>query len=84
MAYSIKDPATDRVIRELARVKGKPIVEAIREACENELAREQAKTPLWERIQPLLAQIRAVPERPDADKETHKEFFDRMWGEDDL
>jgi len=32
MAYSIKDPATDAVIRQLAKAKGKPIVEAIREA----------------------------------------------------
>ena len=31
MAYSIKDPATDRIIRELAAAKGKPIVEAIRD-----------------------------------------------------
>ncbi len=79
MAYSIKDPETDRIIRELARAKGKPIVEAIREACENELAREQAKTPLWDRIQPLLRQIASYPARPD-DGKTDKEFFDEMWG----
>ena len=41
MAYSIKDPETDEVIRRLAKVKGKPIVDAIREACVNELERER-------------------------------------------
>ena len=31
MAYSIKDPATDAIIRKLAKAQGKPIVEAIRD-----------------------------------------------------
>lgn len=83
MAYSIKDPETDRIIRALARAKGKPIVEAIREACENELAREREKMPLWERLQPIIAKVQSYPLRSDAGEETHKEFFDRMWGEDD-
>jgi len=53
VAYSIKDARTDRLIRELARIKGKPIVDSIREACEHELARENEKIPLWERLQTL-------------------------------
>lgn len=83
MAYSIKDPETDRIIRALARAKGKPIVEAIREACENELAHEREKTPLRERLQPIIAKVQSYPLRTDVEEETHKEFFDRMWGEDD-
>ena len=82
MPYHIKDPETDRIIRQLAEAKGKPIVEAIREACSNELAREQAKTPLWERIQPIIAKVKSYPLRPDAEQETHKEFFDRMWDDE--
>jgi antitoxin VapB len=39
MAYSIKDAETDRIIRALAKFKGKPIVDSIREACEAELRR---------------------------------------------
>ncbi|WP_409455282.1 type II toxin-antitoxin system VapB family antitoxin [Methylosinus sp. H3A] len=31
VAYSIKDPETDELIRKLAKAKGKPIVDAIRD-----------------------------------------------------
>lgn len=77
MAYSIKDPATDRVIRELARVKGKPIIEAIREACEAELKRERQKVPLWERIAALQAEVAALPETGVV---VDKAFFDDLSG----
>jgi hypothetical protein len=40
MAHSIKDPETDRIIRERARIKRKLILASIREACENEIQRE--------------------------------------------
>jgi len=46
MAYSIKDAETDRIIPDLARAKGMAIVDAIREARENELRRERAKVSL--------------------------------------
>lgn len=79
MAYSIKDPETDRIIRELARVKGKPILDSIREACENELKRESAKIPLWDRLQPLVRRVasaRKTGERAD------KAFFDELSGDE--
>jgi antitoxin VapB len=81
MAYSIKDPETDEIIRKLAKVKGKPIVEAIKEACANELERERAKIPLWERLQPLRARVAGSParEQPTA---SHKDFFDAMWNDE--
>ncbi len=78
MAYSIKDPATDRIIRELAAAKGKPIVEAIREACENELKRERDRVPLWERLQPLVRQVAAAPK---TGLRADKAFFDDMSGD---
>ncbi|MGA8170657.1 MAG: type II toxin-antitoxin system VapB family antitoxin [Methylocystis sp.] len=61
MAYSIKDPETDRVIRELARAKGKPILDSIREACQNELLREREKISLWDRLQPLINRVAQAP-----------------------
>ncbi|SEF15419.1 antitoxin VapB [Rhizobiales bacterium GAS191] len=78
MAYSIKDPATDRVIRELARIKGKPIVDSIREACENELQRERTKIPLWDRLQPLIQRVAAAPK---TGLRADKAFFDDLSGE---
>ena len=77
MAYSIKDARTDRVIRELAKAKGKPILDSIREACENELRRERMKTPLWDRLQPLVKKVAAAPstgERAD------RAYFDDLAG----
>ncbi|MCB1543488.1 MAG: type II toxin-antitoxin system VapB family antitoxin [Methylobacteriaceae bacterium] len=83
MAYSIKDPATDAIIRKLAKAQGKPIVEAIRDACQAALDREQAKIPLNERIDAIVRRVASYPLREGEPSQTHKEFFDEMWGEDD-
>ncbi len=79
MAYSIKDPETDRIIRELARVKGKPILDCIREACENELERERVKIPLWERLQPLVKRVASAPK---TGRRADKAFFDELSGDE--
>jgi antitoxin VapB len=78
VAYNIKDPETDRIIRELARLKGKPILDSIREACEHEIERERRKVPLWERLQPLLDQVAAAP---DTGLKADKAFFDDLSGD---
>lgn len=83
MAYSIKDPETDAIIRKLARAQGKPIVEAIRDACKAELEREQAKIPLNDRIDAIVKRVASYPLREGEPAQTHKEFFDEMWGEDE-
>ncbi len=78
MAYSIKDPETDRVIRELARLKGKPIVDSIREACVHEIERENAKVPLWDRLQPLLDRVASAPK---TGMTADRQFFDELSGD---
>jgi antitoxin VapB len=78
MAYHIKDPETDRIIRALAKAKSKPILNAIREACQNELRREAAKVPLWDRLQPLIRKLRAAPK---TGLRADKRFFDDLNGE---
>ena len=78
MAYNIKDPDTDRIIRELARLKGKPILDSIREACEHEIERERRKVPLWERLQPLQDKVAAAP---DTALKADKAFFDELSGD---
>lgn len=77
MAYHIKDLRTDRLIRELAKAKNKSILDSIREACENELRREQTRTPLWERVQPL---IRKVADAPKTGEQADRAFVDRLSG----
>lgn len=78
MAYSIKDPETDRIVRALAKLKGKPIVDSIREACEAELKRERQKIPLWERLQPLVERVARAPK---TGLKADKSFFDELSGE---
>lgn len=43
MALNIKDPDTDRLARELARVTGESITQATRRALEQALVRERAR-----------------------------------------
>ena len=78
MAYKIKDPKTDELIRELARLKGKPILDSIREACENELRRERRKSPLWDRLRPLVSRVAVAPKTR---KKADKTIFDELSGD---
>jgi antitoxin VapB len=43
MALSIKDPATDKLIRELARLADEPLTTAVRKAVEERLERERLR-----------------------------------------
>jgi antitoxin VapB len=43
MAFHVRDPTTDALVRKLARRRGVGITEAIRQAAENELEREDSK-----------------------------------------
>jgi antitoxin VapB len=83
MTYSIEDPETVEIIRRLAKAKGKPILDAIREACLNELERERSKAPLWNRLQPMIGRVAAHPLRADQTHRNHKEFLDDMWADKD-
>lgn len=78
MAYHIKDKATDRLIRELAALTGKPIVDAIREACANEIARQHKAIPLARRLKPIQQKIAAAPR---TDSVADKAFFDDLSGD---
>jgi antitoxin VapB len=78
MAYHIKDKATDRVIRELAALRGMPIVDAIREACANEIARQRQAIPLAQRLKPIQEKIAAAAR---TDSIADKAFFDDLSGD---
>jgi antitoxin VapB len=78
MAYNIKDPETDRIIRELAAAKGLPILDAIREACANELRREREKLPLYDRLKPLIERVKSAPKTGLV---ADKAFFDELSGD---
>ena len=80
MAFHIRDPETDRLVRRLAKQKGVGITEAVREATKNELEREDHKLSLWERTADVRARIAAYP---DTGLKADKAFFDELWGQED-
>ncbi len=80
MALHIRDPEVDRLAAELAELRRSTKTEAVKQALQRELAREKEKLPLWERLQPLLADISA---RPDSGVVIDKSFYDALSGEDE-
>jgi antitoxin VapB len=60
MPYHIKDPEVDRLIRDLARRRKKPIIDAIRDACQEVLDREKSKEPFLKRVEPVRLKVQAL------------------------
>ncbi|MCK0196152.1 type II toxin-antitoxin system VapB family antitoxin [Ancylobacter sp. 6x-1] len=77
MAFHIRDPETDALVRKLAQLRGVGLTEAIHDAVEEALKRERAKTPLWERLQPIAERLRA---HEDTGLPADKAFFDDLSG----
>lgn len=80
MAFHIRDPETDRLARELARLQRGGITEAVRSALESKLAEERRKVPLMEQIKDLTDKIAAAPK---TGLKADKAYFDEMWGQGD-
>ncbi len=76
MALSLKDPATDRLARQVAALTGESLTEAIRTALAERLARERFKRGQpadgLARLQAILATIDALP---DLDTRTPEEII---------
>jgi antitoxin VapB len=80
MAIHIRDSRADRLVRELARKRGIGLTEAIAQAVAAELAREESKLSLAERLKPLQDEVAS---RPDTGLKADKAFFDWLSGEED-
>jgi antitoxin VapB len=80
MAFHIRDPKTDALVRQLATQRGIGLTDAVRAAVENELARERQKIPVMERLKPLFNEIDALPK---TGLEADKAFYDWLSGEED-
>lgn len=79
MAFHIRDPKTDALVRELATKRGIGLTEAVREAVQNELAREREKIPVMERLKPIFDELDALPR---TGLEADKAFYDWLSGEE--
>ena len=77
MTIYVRDPATDKAVRRLAKIRGKTLTETIREAVENELRTERRET-LRDRIKPIQDRLAAfAPTGLEADKA----FYDDLSGD---
>lgn len=85
MAFHIRDPETDRIVRDLAARTGVTLTDAVREAAAEKLARiEQAqvkadKRPLRERIGDIQDR---VAKRGRTGLKADKAFFDWLSGDE--
>jgi antitoxin VapB len=77
MTFYVKDPATDKAVRRLAKLKGKTLTETIREAVELSLAEQtrEKKLTFLERIKPIQDRIAA---RGKTGLEADKAFYDEL------
>lgn len=79
MPFHIRDPETDSLVRELARVRGCGLTDAVRQAVGAELEREQDKIPLRDRIRALQDDFHA---HPPTGRAADKRFYDWLSGDD--
>ena len=79
MPCHVRDEATDKAVRRLARLKRKTLTETIREAVEHEYERVRSEIPLIERLKPIQDELRSLskPGGLPADKA----FYDELSGD---
>ena len=82
MTIYIKDSETDKAVRQLAKLRGVSLTDAIRKAVEQALAEERAQ-----QNEDFLAKIhelqKEVASYPPSGLEADKAFYDWLSGEED-
>lgn len=78
MTFYVKDPATDKAVRRLAKLKGKTLTETIREAVEKEYQNNKKKRSLRENLDELTARFSKLPK---SGLEADKAFYDELSGD---
>jgi len=77
MPFHVRDDETDKLVRALARRKGIGLTEAVKLAVRNELANEEDRPPLRERLRAIAREIAALP---DTGLKADKAFYDELSG----
>lgn len=80
MAFHVRDPKTDTLIREVARRRGVGLTETVKQLASEELERE-AKTPTFMEVVRELQD--EVAQWPDSGLKADKAYFDWLSGEED-
>ena len=80
MAFHVRDPEADALVRALARDSGLGITETIKVAVREKIERDRKAKPLRERIKALRNRLALYP---DTGLEADKAFFDELSGDED-
>ncbi len=80
MAFHVRDPEADALVRTLARDSGLGITEAIKVAVREKIERDRQAKPMLERIQEIQDEIARWPR---TGLKADKAFFDELSGEED-
>lgn len=80
MILHVRDEKTDALVRALASKRGISLTEAVREAVEEALARDEQGLSLWERTADLRERIESYPLTGNS---ADKRFFDSLSGQED-
>lgn len=78
MTFYVKDPATDKAVRRLAKLKGKTLTETIREAVESEYRRAKDGRSIAEKLDELAERMQKYPR---SGLKADKAFFDELSGD---
>lgn len=78
MAFHVRDGETDRVVRELAALKGATLTDTIRHACEAELAKALRPADRERRLAAMRAIQDQIASYPDTGLVVDKAFFDAL------
>lgn len=78
MAFHVRDPETDRVVRQLASTRGVTLTEAIRSACDEALVKAREGMSKDERYARMRAIREELARMPDTGVKTDKAFFDAL------
>ncbi len=80
MAFHVRDPETDALVRRLARQKGVGLTEAIKVAVREKIERDRKAKPMLERIRAIQDEVASWPE---TGLKADKAFFDELSGDED-
>jgi len=78
MAFHVRDPETDRLVRRLAQEEGVGLTEAVKTAVREKLAARDKAAPLEERVRAIQDELARYPKTGLA---ADKAFYDSLSGE---
>ncbi|HYF23467.1 MAG TPA: type II toxin-antitoxin system VapB family antitoxin [Caulobacteraceae bacterium] len=81
MAFHIRDPETDSLVRELARRDGLGLTDAVKLAVKKELERKQVDVE--ERRKRMRAIVEEIARWPETGLKADKAFYDDLSGQAD-